>query len=59
MTITQDSAGDLTFINRGGYVHIYSENKVDNLPACLEKQHEQSIKNAIHKDFYCGSLKVK
>ncbi len=59
MTITQNSSGDLTFINDGGYVHIYSENKVDNLPTCLEKQHERSIQNAFQKDYYCGSLKVK
>lgn len=59
MSITQNSSGDLVFENDGDYVHIYSQNKVDNLPDCLEKLRLRSI--AVYKGtpYYCGSLKLK
>ena len=58
-TITQNSAGDLTFVNEGGYIHIYSQNKVDNLPDNLEKINYKNIHNTPGSMYYCGSLKVR
>ena len=58
-TITQNTSGDLLFENDGEYVHIYSENKVDNLPDCLEKQPLRAIALYSGTPYYCGSLKVK
>lgn len=59
MTITQNTAGDLTFINEGEYVHIYTQYEVKNPPSCLVKIYEEEIKSAYRSDYYCGSLKVK
>lgn len=58
-TITQNTSGDLLFENEGEYVHIYSQNKVDNLPDCLENLPLRDI--ALYKGTpnYCGSLKLK
>ena len=58
-TITQNTSGDLLFENDGEYVHIYSQNKVPNLPDCLESRPLRNI--ALYKGTpnYCGSLKVK
>ncbi len=58
MTITQNTAGDLVFVNDDGYVHIYSQNKIDNKPACLK---DLSLKDTPDKGtpFYCGSLKLR
>ena len=59
MTITQNSSGDLLFENDGEYVHIYSQNKVTNLPSCLEKLPFRDIALYSKTPCYCGSLKVK
>ena len=59
MTITQNSSGDLLFENDGEYVHIYSQNKVDNLPKCLEKLRLRNIPVYKGNHYYCGSLKLK
>ena len=58
MTITQNTSGDLTFINENGYVHIYSQNNVENLPSCLECIDELILQNLSEDNYYCGSLKV-
>ena len=57
MTITQNTAGDLLFDNEGEYIHIYSQNAVDNLPGCLEKRLFRATLLGI--PYYCGSLKVR
>lgn len=36
MTITQNSAGDIVFINKDGYADILTEHKVDNIPSCID-----------------------
>ena len=59
MTITQNTSGDLTFINEGGSVHIYSQNEVTNPPSCLVKLHDRVIKNAFETEYYCGTLTVR
>lgn len=58
-TITQNTAGDLTFVNEGNYIHIYSQRKVDNLPDNLEYIFDKALKNTCESTYYCGSLKVK
>ena len=58
-TITQNKAGDLTFINEDDYIHIYSQNKVDNLPDNLEKISDRLWKNVYEPTYYCGSLKIR
>lgn len=57
-TITQNTSGDLLFENDGEYVHIYSQNKIDNLPDCLVKQRLRDIAFYRGTPHYCGSLKV-
>ena len=61
-TITRNSSGDLVFINEiinnKGYVHVYSQHKVDNLPSCLEIIDDLELKNIDEDNYYCGSLKV-
>lgn len=58
-TITQNSAGDLTFVNEGNYIHIYSQNQVDNLPSNLELFYDRALRSINESTFYCGSLKVR
>ena len=58
-TITQNTAGDLTFVNEGNYIHIYSQNKVDNLPDNLELLFDKSYKSIFESSYYCGSLRVR
>lgn len=58
-TITQNTAGDLTFINEDDYIHIYSQNKVDNLPDNIEKISDRLWGNVYEPTYYCGSLKVR
>lgn len=58
-TITQNAAGDLTFVNEDDYIHIYSQNKVNNLPDNLEQIFEKALKNVYEPTYYCGSLKVR
>lgn len=36
-TITQNSAGDIVFKTEGNMVHVFTTNKVTNLPNCLHK----------------------
>ena len=61
MTITQNTAGDLLFDNEEEYIHIYSQNEVDNLPECLEKRpfRVKAISLYDGTPYYCGSLKVR
>ena len=59
MTITQNTAGDLVFVNDDGYVHIYSQNEINNKPACLEKLSPKYIYSDKGTPFYCGSLKLR
>lgn len=35
MTITQNTAGDIFFVNEGNEVHIYTANEINNKPICL------------------------
>lgn len=58
-TITQNTAGDLTFFNEGSYIHIYSQNKVNNLPDNLEQLFDKSFKPNYESMYYCGSLRVR
>lgn len=58
-TITQNSAGDLTFVNEGSYIHIYSQNRVDNLPDNLEIINDKYLYYRPMSMYYCGSLKVR
>ena len=55
-TITQNCAGDITFINEGNHIHIFTENNLDNMPKKL-KGVSFSGGSAIHK-CYKGSVSV-
>lgn len=59
MTITQNTAGDLVFVNESKYVHIYSQNRLDNRPSCLEYQLIKCVSPDKGAPFYCGSLKLR
>lgn len=38
MTITQNTAGDIEFVIDREYIHVYTENEIDNVPICLIKK---------------------
>lgn len=59
MTITQNTSGDLLFENDGKYIHIYSQNKVDNLPSCLKKYLSRVGTYYPGTSYYCGSLSIE
>lgn len=54
-TITQNTAGDILFENEIGKVHVYTKNKVSNVPSCLKKfLGKQKL-----EWYYCGTLSVR
>lgn len=59
MTITQNTSGDLVFVNDVEYVHIYSQNKIDNKPSCLKCLLSKCVSPDKGTPFYCGSLKLR
>ena len=59
MTITQNTSGDLLFDNEGEYVHIYSQNQVNNLPTCLVNVWGRNGTYYDGTPYYCGSLKIR
>ena len=59
MTITQNTAGDIIFVNDDGYVHIYSQHKIDNIPSCLKCLSSKYLSPDVMTPFYCGSLKIR
>lgn len=61
MTITQNTAGDIVFVNDGKEVHIYTTNEISNKPICLyskntKKNIEDEDGNIIY--YYIGTLVV-
>lgn len=58
-TITQNTSGDLMFINEEEYVHIYSQNEVNNKPEGLQIINYKTNSPDERTPYYCGSLKVK
>ena len=54
-TITQNSAGDIMFINKLNMVHVYTKNKVTNIPTNLIKIGSVKV---FAEWFYCGTLKL-
>ena len=54
-TITQNTAGDIVCENEGNEVHLYTKNKVDNLPACLSMKYGKYNKYGC---YYAGTLTV-
>lgn len=59
MTITQNTSGDLVFVNDGGYVHIYSQNKLYYRPSCLKFLQSKCESPDKGTPYYCGSLKLR
>lgn len=62
MTITQNSAGDIVFVNDGDEVHIFTKNEIDNKPTCLYLN--EGIENIEDEDgniifYYIGTLGVQ
>ena len=55
-TITQNTAGDIVFLNEGDYVHVYTANEYNEAPKCLEKLKEK--KDSAKYGHYIGSLKM-
>lgn len=58
MTITQNTSGDLVFVNEDDYVHIYSQNYITNKPSCLVKLASKTNSPDTGTPYYCGSLKI-
>lgn len=61
MTITQNTAGDIVFVNEENEVHIYTTNEISNKPICLySKKGKENIEdedgNVIY--YYTGTLVV-
>ena len=61
MTITQNTAGDIVFVNEENEVHIYTTNEISNKPICLySKNGKENIEdedgNVIY--YYTGTLVV-
>ena len=63
-TITQNTAGDICFVNEGYEVHVYTKNNIDNKPSCLKpKQGKTDITNVergyLNVDwYYVGTLTI-
>ena len=55
-TITQNTAGDVVFVNDGDYVHVYTANEYNEAPKCLEKIKDKND-DAIY-GHYIGSLSL-
>ena len=63
-TITQNTSGDILFDNVANEVHIYTKNKIDNIPTCLKNK--QGLDNIIKEDngvevidwYYIGTLMI-
>ncbi len=58
MTITQNTAGDLVFVNEDNFVHIYSQNFIPNKPNCLIRLSSKTNSPDAGTPYYCGSLKI-
>lgn len=61
MTITQNMAGDIVFVNEGNEVHIYTANEINNKPICLYPKN--GFKDLFGEDgniiyYYAGTLVV-
>lgn len=37
-TITQNTAGDIVFVNCNGYIHVFTRYQIDNAPKCLQNK---------------------
>lgn len=56
-TITCNSAGDILFEAVGNKVHVFAENQVDNIPACLSKEKAVPACPSFSADmFYLGTI---
>ena len=53
-TITQNTAGDIVFVNEGDYVHVFTANEYDEAPKCLEKLEDMG--DSVKYGHYIGSL---
>lgn len=63
-TITQNTSGDILLENEDNFVHVYTKNKIDNAPDCLQKVagkgHKRVFKDNVLQIawHYQGSLDV-
>lgn len=60
-TITQNTSGDIMFENDGRKIHVYTKNKIDNLPACLKKMTGRTNKYGkmfVVEWYYAGTLNL-
>lgn len=60
MSITQNTAGDIVFVNETGKTHIYTQHNINNPPTCLQKQPGKGdCFDSKNKTWhYCGTLEV-
>ncbi len=54
ITITQNTAGDIVFVNHMFCVDIYTQNQINNPPKCLKKLKDRGF--GCEYGFYCGTL---
>ena len=57
-TITQNTAGDIIFVNGYKKVDIYTQNDISNKPTCLVDNGEAGITSNGMLFHYCGTLKL-
>ena len=57
-TITQNTAGDVIFVNGYKKVDIYTQNEISNKPTCLVDNGKADIRNNGMLFHYCGTLKL-
>lgn len=55
-TITQNSAGDVVFVNDDDYIHVYTQNVYENGPKCLVKS-KGMVDSPVY-GYYLGTLKL-
>ena len=58
MTITQNSSGDIVFVNEGDMIHIFTSKKISNKPSCLKFLLPVYLRNKDLDLFYCGTLEI-
>lgn len=55
-TITQNTAGDVVFVNAGNAIHVYTQNVYDNAPKCLVKTN--GMLDSPDYGYYIGTLNL-
>ena len=56
ITLTQNTAGDITFLNESDMVHVFTQNPIENVPTCLKKYPFLVHNFGDIKGHYCGTL---